>query len=396
MNSSTHCKDDEDFSLVLGGPLYQLFMRAQMGSCAANLVKRRIVVISLFSWLPLLLLSLLFRDQVAGQVKVPFLYDIDVHIRFLLAVPLMLVAELVVHQRIAPLIKQFRQREIIAHDALPRFQVIIDSALALRNSVLIEVVLVILVFTAGHYLWSHQMALETATWFSVALDGQHRLSPAGYWYSYVSIPVFQFLLFRWYFRIFIWTRFLWQIAQMPLSLVPTHPDRAGGLGFLGGSATAFVPFILAQGALVAGMIANRIFYEDASLLEFKPEIVAAVVFVLLITLGPLCSFASKIAQCKRLGMLEYGCLASRYVREFNDKWLRAQSLPDEPLVGSSDIQSLADLAGSFDIVKEMRVLPFDKALVLQIASVVLLPLTPLLLTLISLEDILKNLLSILL
>lgn len=396
MNRATYCKDDEDFSLVLGGPLYQLFMRAHMGSCAVNLVKRRIVVITLVSWLPLLVLSLLFRDPVAGQIKVPFLYDIDVHIRFLLAVPLMLVAELVVHQRIGPLIKQFREREIISLDVFPRFQAIIDSALAIRNSVLIEVLLLILVFTAGHYLWSHQMALETATWFSVTHEGQSQLSPAGYWYSYVSIPVFQFLLLRWYFRIFIWTQFLWQIAQMPLSLLPTHPDRAGGLGFLGESAAAFAPFILAQGALVAGMIANRIFYEGASLLAFKPEIAAVVLFVLLITLGPLCSFALKLAQCKRLGMLEYGCLASRYVREFDYKWLRSQSQADEPLVGSSDIQSLADLAGSFDIVREMRALPFDKALVLQISVVVLLPLTPLLLTLISLEDIFKSLLSILL
>lgn len=396
MNSSTDCKDDEDFSLVLGGPLYQLFMRAHMGSCAVSLVKRRIVMITLFCWLPLLLLFLLFRAQVEGQIKVPFLYDIDVHIRFLLAVPLMLVAELVVHQRIGPLIKQFRKREIISRDTLPQFQAIIHSALGIRNSVLIEVVLVILVFTAGHYLWSHQMALETATWFSVSADGQHQLSPAGYWYSYVSIPVFQFLLFRWYFRICIWARFLWQVAGMKLLLVPTHPDRAGGLGFLGESAAAFVPFILAQGALLAGMIANRVFYENVSLLAFKPEIAAAAVFVVLITLGPLCAFAPKLAHCKRLGMLEYGCLASRYVRDFDYKWLRAHSKSDEALVGSSDIQSLADLAGSFDVVKEMRVLPFDKGIVLQIAIVVLLPLTPLLLTLISLEDILKSLLRILL
>lgn len=396
MNSLTDRSDDENFSLVLGGPLYQLLMRAHMGSCAASLVKRRILVISLFSWLPLLVLSLVFRDQVAEAIKVPFLYDIDVHVRFLLAVPLMLLAELVVHQRIAPLVKQFRQREIISGDASPRFQAIIDSALALRNSVFIEVALLILVFTVGHYLWSHQMALETATWFAVSHHGQSQLSPAGYWYSYVSIPVFQFLLVRWYFRIFIWMRFLWQIARMPLSMVPTHPDRAGGLGFLGGSAAAFVPLILAQSVLVAGMIANRIFHEGASLLAFKPEIAAIVALILLTVFAPLCAFAPRLAQAKRLGMLEYGNLACRYVREFDHKWLRAASPPDEPLVGNADIQSLADLAGSFDVIKEMRLVPFDKTMVLQTAIVALLPVSPLLLTLISFEDIVKTLLGILL
>lgn len=397
MNSLTDRSNDENFSLVLGGPLYQLLMRAHMGSCTVSLVKRRILVISLFSWLPLLVLSLVFRDQVTYPIKVPFLYDIDVHVRFLLAVPLMLLAELVVHQRIAPLVKQFRQREIISGEALPRFQASINSALALRNSVYFEVALLILVSTAGHYLWSHQMVLETATWFAVSHhNGQYLLSPAGYWYSYVSIPVFQFLLLRWYFRMFIWIRFLWQIARMPLALIPTHPDRAGGLGFLGGSAAAFVPLILAQSALVAGMIANRIFHEGASLLAFKPEIAAIVAFILLTVFAPLCAFASKLAQAKRLGMLEYGNLAYRYVREFDHKWLRAASPPDEPLVGNADIQSLADLAGSFDVIKEMRLVPFDKAMVLQITIVALLPVSPLLLTLISLEEIAKTLLGILL
>jgi len=302
----------------------------------------------------------------------------------------------VVHQRLRPLILQFVEREIVSADALPQFQAIIGSAMRLRNSVLIEVLMVALVFTGGHYLWSSQMALETATWFSVLVDGRHQLSPAGYWYTYVSIPVFQFIFFRWYFRVFIWARFLWQVARIDLHLVPTHPDRAGGLGFLAGSVAAFVPLLLAQGVLIAGMIANRIFYEGASLLAFKPEIAAFVVFALLVTLGPLCVFAPRLAQSKRQGLCEYGALASRYVREFDRKWLRDAPPQDEPLVGSGDIQSLNDLAGSFEVIQGMRLFPFGKAVVMQTAIVTLLPVLPLALTLISLEELLKSLLGILL
>jgi hypothetical protein len=132
------------------------------------------------------------------------------------------------------------------------------------------------------------------------VDGQHRFSPAGYWYAYISIPIFQFMLLRWYFRIFIWARFLWQVSRMDLHLVPTHPDRAAGLGFLGGSTAAFMPLLLSQGVVLAGQIANRIFYEGQILLDFKPEIVAAVVFLLLLVLGPLCVFARRLAQAKRM------------------------------------------------------------------------------------------------
>lgn len=396
MNRSPDSKQLDNFSLVLGGPLFQLLIRSRISTDTLGLLKRRLIVISLFTWLPLLLLSVLAGEAAGGDIKVPFLYDVEVHIRFLLALPLMLVAELVVHQRLRPIILQFGERGIIPSEALPEFEPIIASALRLRNSVKIEVVLIALVFTAGHYWWSSQIALEASTWFSVLADGRHRLSPAGFWYAYVSIPVFQFMLFRWYFRIFIWARFLWQVSRMDLHLVPTHPDRAGGLGFLADSMVAFVPLLMAQGILLAGTIANRIFYAGATLLDFKPEIAATVVFLLLLVLGPLCAFAPRLADSKREGLLEYGALASRYVCEFDNKWLRGAPPHDEPLVGSGDIQSLNDLAGSFEVVHSMRMFPFDKAAVLQTAVVTLLPVLPLALTMISLEDLIKRLIGVLL
>jgi len=396
MNHSTDNKQPYDFSLVLGGPLFQFFIRARINTDTLGLLKRRVLVISLFTWLPLLLLSVLAGDAIGGVIKVPFFYDVDVHVRFLVALPLLLVAELVVHQRIRLIVRQFVERGIVSPQARPEFEAIISSAMRLRNSMVIEVVLIVLVLTAGHYYWSSLVVLESATWYAAIVDGHHQYSPAGYWYAFVSIPVFQFLLVRWYFRIIIWARFLWQVSRLDLHLVPTHPDRAAGLGFLGGSAAAFMPLLLAQGALLAGQIANRIFYGGQTLLNFKPEIVAVVVFLLLLVLGPLCVFAPRLAQAKRRGLLEYGALASRYVDGFDQKWLRGGAPLDEPLVGSGDIQSLNDLAGSFEVVKSMRPFPFDKTVLLQTAVAALLPVLPLALTMISLEDIVKRLVGILL
>lgn len=396
MNHPLDNKQPENLSLVLGGPLFQLLIRTRLSTDTLGLVRRRVIVFSLFTWMPLLLLSFFPGESAGDAIKVPFLYDFEVHTRFLLSLPLLLVAELVVHQRFRPIVQQFVKSGVVPPEILPQFQAIIGSALRLRNSVLIEVMLIILVFTAGHYLWLHQATVQTDTWASVFVDGQRHLSAAGLWYVYVSIPVFQFLLYRWLFRIFIWTRFLWQVSRLDLHLVPTHPDRAGGLGFLGESVTAFVPLLMALGVLLAGMIANKIFYEGLMLLSFKQEIIATVVFALLFTLGPLCVFASKLAHTKQLGSLEYGALASSYVQEFDRKWLRDAPPQDERLVGSSDIQSLNDLAGSFDVVQGMRLFPFDKAAVMQTAVVTLMPVLPLALTMISLEDLIKTLLGILL
>ena len=137
-------------------------------------------------------------------------------------------------------------------------------------------------------------------------------------------------------------------------------------------------------------------YAVVAVLDFKPEIVGAVVFLLLVVLGPLCVFAPRLAQAKRQGLLEYGSLASRYVDEFDQKWLRGTAPADEQLIGSGDIQSLNDLAGSFEVVNSMRPFPFSKTILLQTAIAVLVPVLPLALTMISLEDMVKRLLGILL
>jgi hypothetical protein len=386
----------DDFSLVLGGPLYQLFIRAGLTTDALGLVKRRLTFFSLFTWLPLLVLSVLSGEALGGAIKVPFIYDVDVHARFLVALPLLLVAELVVHQRIRLVVRQFIERGIVPARSHAEFEALIGSALRLRNSVVVEILLLVMVFTVMHYFWSSQLVLASDTWYAAIVDGHRTYSLAGYWYAFVSIPVYQFLAYRWIFRIFIWARFLWQVSRLDLHLVPTHPDRAAGLGFLGGSAAAFMPLLLSQGALLAGLIANHIFHEGKTLLDFKPEIATAVVFFCLLVLGPLCVFSPRLAQTRRQGLLEYGALASRYVREFDDKWLRGGAPLDELLVGSGDIQSLNDMAGSFEVVQSMRPFPFSKTAVLQTAVAVLAPLLPLTLTLISLEDLIKRLVGILL
>jgi AcrR family transcriptional regulator len=222
-----------------------------------------------------------------------------------------------------------------------------------------------------------------------------KLSITGLWYAYVSLPLFQFLLVRWYYRIFIWMRFLWQVSRIQLSLIPTHPDRVGGLGFLANVAFAFMPLAVAHGALLAGLIANRIFYVGAALPEFKVEIVVLAVFLLCLVLGPLLVFAPQLAQAKRTGNREYGALAERYVREFDAKWLRGGASADEPLVGSGDIQSLADLANSFEVVRTMQIAPITRDALLRLVAATLAPVVPLALTMMPFEELLKKLFGIL-
>ena len=394
MSSSNKVQELTDFSLVLGGPLYQLLRRAHLTGSALELARRRLIVISLFAWLPLLLLSAIQGELFAGTAAMGFLRDVEVHVRFLVAVPLLIAAELIVHGRMRPVVNQFLARHLVPEGAMPRFEAAIARVFRLRNSVLAEALLIAFVYGVGLFVvWRLQAELAISSWYTVPAVAGSRLSLAGYWYTYVSMPIFQFLLLRWYFRVFIWTRFLWQVSRIELSLVPTHPDRVGGLGFLTNTAFAFVPIAVAHGAVLSGMIANRIFQAGAALPAFKVEIAVVVVFVQALVFVPLLMFSAQLARAKRTGLREYGMLAERYVREFDTKWLRGGATADEALVGSADIQSLADLGNSFEVVKGMRFAPVARDAVLQLAVATLLPVAPLLLTVMPLEELIRRLIG---
>ncbi|WP_267225959.1 hypothetical protein [Dyella silvae] len=401
MTSTTNSTDRrvppgaQDFSLVLGGPLFQLLRRARLAGDALTLLRKRVIVIALFAWLPLLALSALEGHLWGGAVAVPFLKDMEVHIRFLVAVPLLVVAEVEVNRRLHPIAQTFLDRNLIPDADKSHFDGAITSALRLRDSVLAEVLLVLIVYAVGVLIvWRHYTALNADTWYGTSSRAGSQLSFAGIWYGYVSLPLFQFLLVRWYFRVFIWARFLWQVSRIKLSLIPTHPDRLAGLGFLSATAYAFGVLLVAHGAMVAAQLANRIILLGATLFEFKIEIAAMVVFLLFVVFGPLLVFAPQLSLARRTGLREYGTLAEHYVRDFDVKWLRGGAPGDEPFVGSADIQSLADLSNSYEVVQGMRVVPITRDAIIQLAAAVLAPIAPLALTIWSLEDLVKKLFGV--
>jgi hypothetical protein len=377
-----------EFSLVQGGPLFQLFLHARLLRPPTDLLIRRIIVIVLIAWLPPLLLSALSGHAVGG-LGVPFLYDLSAQTRLLLCVPLLLAAEVIVHRQLKLTVQQFVDRGIVAPENQPRFESIIASGMRLRNSVIAEVLL--LAFAIAGYWVGKRYAMQVATWYVVSIDGQPQVTAAGYWYFFVSLTIFRFLLLRWYFRLFIWYRFLWQVSRhVRLGLDALHPDRAGGIGFLSGSVFAFAPILLAHTIHLAGTFGTKIWHEGAKLPQFEMEIAAWVVFLMALVLAPLFFFVTQLANAKRSGLPEYGLVASRYVAGFRRKWIEGHAAKDESLVGTADIQSLADLSNSFEVVQEMRMVPFGRAIVLQVAMLTVLPFLPLVLTMIPLEQLINR------
>lgn len=387
--------EDRDFSLVHGGPLFQLLRRSRMADDAMEMVWRRVIVIALFCWLPLLVLTAFEGTFIGDSVAVPFLKDVQTHVRFLAAIPLLIGAETVVHRRFRSLVLQFLERDLIAKQDMPKFKAAIESAMRLRNSLSAEIILVVVVYLVGVMLvWRQYLALDLSTWYAFSAGDARSGTYAGMWYGYVSLPLFQFLLVRWYFRIFIWARFLWQVSRIDLQLIPTHPDRAGGLGFLSGTAYAFIPLLMAHGTLLAGLVADRIFFLNEKLPDFKLEVIVMIAFLLCLVQGPLLVFVGQLSAAKRKAKREYGKLAQDYVRQFDTKWLRGGVSADDQFMGSADIQSLSDLAGSYDIVQSMRVVLFSRQAILTFAGAIFAPIAPLALTMMPFEALLDRLFGV--
>jgi hypothetical protein len=379
---------EHDFSVVLGGPTFQFFRRLHLTSDDLGRLRWRVLTITIVVWLPLLLLATLNYSAVnAGWLS--FLRDIEVHVRFLIALPVLMAAELLVHSRLRLAVRCFVERGIVLPQDLPRFDRAIQSAIRLRNSIPLEMGLLILVYTLGLWLWQRRTVPDVSTWY-VLPGGPWHLTPAGFWYVFVSIPIFQFILLRWYWRLFIWFRFLWHVSRINLNIVPTHPDRCAGLAFLGKSAYAFGPILFAQGSMLAALVASRVLYKGESLPSFKFEVVGFVGCFVLAILGPLVMFTPAMARARRKGLADYGLFAQRYVETFEQKWVIHSPASTEKLLGSPDIQSLADLRTSYALVREMRFVPFGNEDIARLAAATAIPLLPLLLMIVSPEELIMR------
>jgi hypothetical protein len=382
-------EEPPDFSLMLGGPLYQIWKKAFLSGPALELVRRRVFVLVMITWLPLAVLSFA-ESHMFGHTFLAFFGDVEAHVRFLVALPALIIAELMVQHRLRPAVCLFVDRGIITPEDRPKFDDAVRRAMRARNSVPLELILFIFVYSAGIWIWQNEVALGTSAWYRVSDAAGLHLTLAGYWLSFVSLPIFQFLWFRWYLRLAIWFLFLWRVSKLNLHLQPTHPDRAGGIGFLGGSSFAFSPIVFAQGALLSGFIANRIFYQGRTLMSFNASIAGVAGFYVISILGPLTMFTFALSRAKRRGLREYGTLATMYGSGFMKKWIH-EGGNGETLLGSGDIQSLADLGGSYRAMDEMRPVPFGLNDAVRLVVAALLPVLPLLLTVMPLDEIVSRL-----
>jgi hypothetical protein len=374
-----------EFSL-LGGPLHRLGCRLGLVREGTNTIPLGLVL-GPVPWLILVTVAL-----VEGLGRVLFSVDaVGAHVRLLVAIPLFFVCEAFIDPRFAAFVREIVRSQVVpvtAHRALASEVTRIarwrDAWLPEACFVLAAVALELatpqqslFAYLPGHAGASGSDAVSAATWTS-------------HWYWMVCITLFRFLLLRWLWRLALWCFFLWRVSRMSLRLVPSHPDHAGGLGSLEWVHTEFTPLIFAVSAVQSASLAQDIASGRMAFDAIYPSVAFTLLADAVLFVGPMCVFSRKLWKSRVKGLSDYSELAERYVNEFEHKWIGAGAAPKAPLLGTPDIQSLADLSASVDIVRDMRLVPVSTNLLMYIAVAALVPLLPLVLFKYPLADLLAK------
>jgi hypothetical protein len=393
--TAAEATDRPELLLTEGGPTYRLQVRLGLMRANAPRTVRRAFLSILLTWVLLLVLSAMQGNAIGHQVAIPFLSDFAVHARFLFAVPILLVAKLILGPCLAHAAHHFVESGLVVKQDFAKFDAAIESGHKWRDSVLAESVILLLAYLGtGAGLVS--TAVHVSTWYALNTDSGVALTWAGWWFVLFCVPLLQFLALRWLWRLFLWTQFLWRMNRLDLKLVPTHPDEAGGLAFLGESQRFFGILLFGYSITVAGVLANGVIYDKIPLPHFAPVIAAYVFISVAIVMLPLFLFATTLRKTKVLGLFQYGTLAMEYTSSFHHKWITDRRRTDEALLGTGDIQSLADLGNSYSLVEKMNVVPMGLRTPINLTLACLVPLLPLLLTMMPLGEILKMVLKVVL
>jgi hypothetical protein len=361
-----------DFSIVMGGPVYDFLLRVGLLSGGLENVLRRTVALVGITWVPLLLLSLVQALFTSHRVTIPLFSDFATYGRFLLALPLLLLAEVLIDPAVRSAVKDFVDTRIVQEKEVPEFEEILLRLQELRDSWIPEIVLLVLAFFPVFLFRNDWTAGAHSSWHTTARG----LTLAGWWYAAISSPVLRFIAYRWIFRYFIWALLLWRISRLNLHLMPTHPDRSAGLDFLSRTQRHFGILLGALGCSFAGYLVNGLVHEGVSLASYKFLIGGFLAFSLVLGVLPLTLLAPALARVRRAGLREYGRLGNQYAEAFDRKWVHTDAQPSEPLLGTRDIRSLADLANSYAIIQEMQIAPITKRLAVLLVVQAAIPLLP--------------------
>lgn len=367
------------FSITRGGPWYRLMRRMHLLTSRGDQRWRALV---LFAWLPVTVVALI--PLVLDDRVDPVLVDVSVHARFLVALPLIVLAERTLERRCRSSVRQLRAGRFASRANLDE---ILDRAERLRDGWVVELVLLVAAVVSGQaalWGWTTPAGLIAG----VELGGAPSI--ARVWYASIALPMIQFLWLRWVWRWLIWIYVLARLSRQRLAMIAIHPDHTAGLAFLDEPTDAFALFVASLASVASAAWIEQLHAGHVTLSMLAPTFGTFLVLALVLAFGPLLLFSGHLYRTRRRDLPLHHELALTYARAFKHKWLQ-RPRTDEPVLGTPDLQSLNDLAGGFDTTDQTRLIPITPRPVVLVVSGAFVPMLPVLLTAMPLTDVVTHL-----
>ena len=357
------------FSLVRGDLLFRLQRAIGLIPADGLGIGRRIVFFVLVAYVPIAVWAAVAGRMLPGVAAEPLLQHFGVHVRFLVAIPLFILAEGLAHARTTVTLPYFVRSGLVTESDLPRFRDTVRGVARLRDASLPWVVIASVVAAWTVFGTVHQT--HEVEW--AVAPGPTRLGFGGWWFLYVARPIYIAFALAWLWRLVLLTVLLVRIARLDLALVPTHPDRVGGLGFLERLPAAFQPVVLGASAVVSSAWAHQVLYHDVSLQALRAPMVASVLLMLVVVLAPLVALAPTLIAARRRALLEYGALVGEHGRLVRRRWVLGERLPDDGILAAPEIGPVADTLALYGAVRDMRGVPVGKPALLAVVVPALIP-----------------------
>ena len=378
------------------GPAYRLMQRLGVIRGDDPSVLRRSLAFLLVAWLPLLLLASWRGDALGATPRSSLLLDFATYARLFLAVPLVLAGEVVIGARLRDAGLHLLEGGFVRPESHAALHEAVARAWRRRQSLAAELLLLAIALAAPWYLTIDRLAgigEHEPTWI---LAGGHLL-PAGLWYHAVTLPLVQFIALRLLWHWVVWALFLRDVTRLQLHLLPTHADRAAGLGFLGMAHVPMAIFTVAVSSIIAAELGFRLWFEGltlAGLQAMLPMLIGYLLAVEALVFGPLLVVVPLLAHTRRQALRRYGILVQRHNQLFHDKWIEGHRPAEESPLGSEDMASLIDLCEGFSVIRDMSVVPVSQRQLMQVAVITCLPGLPLLLLAVPIGDLARLLLGL--
>lgn len=363
---------DESFDLLRDDLLLIWQRKLWIAPRQGRGVVRRALFFSLLAWLPIAVWAVLNDRLLDTSTGEPLFKHFGIHVRCLVAIPLFILAEAMASGVLRNIVGQFRASNIVSGDHQEAFEQVLSGLARLRDASL---------------PWVGVIGFALAWTFATPMDsGSHDMSWAaegaglgfgGWWALYVARPIFIVLLLGWLWRIALVILLFHRLARLQLSLVPSHPDRCGGLGFLKKLPMAFFLVTLAISSVIASSWIHDELYHAQTLAALKAP---AAVFVIVwgaILLSPLLLFAPRIAAMKREALLSYGALIGAHGRLVHQRWILGQNVSGASAAGdildAPELGPVADISSIYDSVTRVTPIPVGKSSILMVLLPIAIP-----------------------